>query len=90
MDAILPYWPMIVSLLCGLLLAAVILALIFKQDFRKDVTAKQGKAHLFNVVSVFVDEAIDAGVSTYELFSSLRQGMINFVTATFINASNSK
>ena len=52
MDAILPYWPVIVSLLCGLLLAAVIFALIFKQDFRKDVIAKQGRASLFNAVSV--------------------------------------
>lgn len=52
MDAILQSWPVLVSLLCGLLLAAVILALIFKQDFRKDVTAKQGKASLFNAVSV--------------------------------------
>ena len=50
MDAILQNW--LVSLLCGLLLAAVILALIFKQDFRKDVTAKQGKTILFNAVSV--------------------------------------
>ena len=46
MDAILQNWPVIVSLLCGLLLAAVILALIFKQDFRKDVIAEPGKASL--------------------------------------------
>lgn len=52
MDAILSNWPVIVSLLCGLLLTAVVLALIFMPDFRKDVTAQQGKASLLKVVSV--------------------------------------
>ena len=52
MTEILPYWPVIVSLLCGLLLAAVILALILMPDFRRDMTAQPGKASLLDIVSI--------------------------------------
>ncbi len=46
------YWPLAVSGLCGLLLFAVVAALIFKPDFRADLVAGQGKASLFGVLSV--------------------------------------
>ncbi len=45
-------WPIIISLLSGALLSLVIWALIFRPDFRRDVTAKPGRANIFNVFSV--------------------------------------
>lgn len=48
----LTWWPYLVSGLCGVLLAALVLALIMNPGFRRDLVAGQGKASLFGVVSV--------------------------------------
>jgi len=46
------YWPYIVSALCGALMFAVIRALIVNESFRKDLAASEGKANLFNQISI--------------------------------------
>lgn len=46
------WWPVLVSALCGLLLAALVLALIMNAEFRRDLAAGQGKASVFGVISV--------------------------------------
>jgi hypothetical protein len=46
------WWPVMVSALCGLLLAALVLALILNPEFRRDLAAGQGKASIFGVISV--------------------------------------
>ena len=46
------FWPFAVSGLCGVLLLAIIGALIFNPDFRKDMSATEGKANLLNSISV--------------------------------------
>lgn len=46
------WWPVLVSALCGVLLAALVLALIMNPEFRRDLAAGQGKASVFGVISV--------------------------------------
>ncbi len=46
------WWPVLVSGLCGVLLAALVLALILNPEFRRDLAAGQGKASVLGVVSV--------------------------------------
>ncbi len=41
-----------VSAICGVLILAIIFALIRDPSFRKDISASQGKASIFNVISV--------------------------------------
>ncbi|GAA6134303.1 hypothetical protein NBRC116188_10920 [Oceaniserpentilla sp. 4NH20-0058] len=45
-------WPFWVSGLCGLLFSLIIIALIFNSQFRQDMAASEGKANLFNVISI--------------------------------------
>jgi len=45
-------WPFWVSGLCGLLLSFITLALIFSSQFRTDISASEGKANVFNVISI--------------------------------------
>jgi len=45
-------WPFWVSGLCGLLLSIITLALIFNSQFRTDISASEGKASIFNIISI--------------------------------------
>lgn len=46
------YWQIIISAFCALVLGALMIALIYNANFRKDLAASQGKANLFNLISV--------------------------------------
>jgi hypothetical protein len=46
------YWPYIVSGFCGIILLALISALIFRPAFRRDLIGGEGEAKLFDFVSV--------------------------------------
>lgn len=45
-------WQIIVSAFCALVLGALMMALIYNKNFRQDLAASQGKANLFNLISV--------------------------------------
>lgn len=49
---IIDYWPYFVSAFSGILLGAIIVALIASKSFRQDLAASDNKASLFNVISI--------------------------------------